>query len=524
MDDSQDSLWSRVAVLAILFCAVFVLSYHTLGMQTIEGLDPAHTIMDGLYFRDLIIDHPLNPISYTLSYYRQYPALGFLFWPPFFPFVLGLGFLVGGLDIRVAHWCLFGLTFLMVWMAYLIARRRLPQSVSVLAALLIVTTPIIGQQANIIMREVPALALLLTTIYAYQRFVESTTWTRGILLALASTAALNTKQTVVVVFPVLALDLWMNHRELLKNRRVWVTAALMFLLALPLAVFTIGFSKINVEASLGSDRSFILSDSSPARWTIEAWTFYPRVVAYVLGPVVMAFGLLGLIYGFVRREFFRRNALWFGWVLIWLAVFTFVLNKQARHAIVWLPGWCMLAAAMAAELRRWNPQLKHLQWALLIPVFMGGLQIIHSRPPAYLDLEPLVSRIMQGSPTGNVMYFGRNRQAFVPFIRIKDGSRRIYTLQGDDLTATETISEACRDYRVSYILAEQDDPDFQRALAQMKDSGSFSDTGPAKLHLTWRAPIEMRLIRYTGPLAAQMKTIQLKSRLATAKANEFVNK
>src|SRR5678815_5209908 len=100
MDDSQDSLWSRVAVLAILFCAVFVLSYHTLGMQTIEGLDPAHTIMDGLYFRDLIIDHPLNPISYTLSYYRQYPALGFLFWPPFFPFVLGLGFLVGGLDIR----------------------------------------------------------------------------------------------------------------------------------------------------------------------------------------------------------------------------------------------------------------------------------------------------------------------------------------------------------------------------------------------------------------------------------------
>jgi hypothetical protein len=58
----------------------------------------------------------------------------------------------------------------------------------------------------------------------------------------------------------------------------------------------------------------------------------------------------------------------------------------------------------------------------------------------------------------------------------------------------------------------------------MKESGSFTDTGQMQVHLTWRAPLQMRIIRYTGPLAAQMKMIPLKSRLATGRANEYVNK
>jgi hypothetical protein len=328
----------------------------------------------------------------------------------------------------------------------------------------------------------------------------------------------------VFVFPVLAFDIFLNHRELIYNRRVWATAGLLVLLAAPLAVFTIGFSRVNVEQSLGSDRSFILSSSSPARWTIEAWTFYPGVLASLLGPLILSFGVLALIYGFRRRDFFRNNALWFGWILVWLALFTWILNKQARHAILWLPAWCMLAAAMTAELRHWSPRLKHLQWALVIPVLIGGWETLQYRIPAYQDLEPLVNRIINGSPTGNLMYFGRHRQAFVPYIRMKDKSRRIFTLQGDDLTATETIGEACKDYRVGYILGEQDDADFQRVLGQIRQSSEFSDAGPMQVHLTWRAPLEMRIIRYTGPAAAQMKAIPLNSRLATQRANDYVKK
>jgi hypothetical protein len=523
MNESDDSTVHRLVVVTILLLAVFALSYRYLDSQTIEGLDSAHTIMDGFYFHDLIVDLPLNPVSYTLNYYRQYPALGFLFWPPFFPFLLGIGFLAGGLDIRIAHWCLFGFSFLMVWMAYLVARRILPRAVSVLAALLIITTPIVGRESIILMREIPALALALATFLVYLRFVESPGWKRGFLLAATGAAALYTKQTIVFIYPVLAFDLLVNHRGLLRDRRFWATAALLALLVAPLAVFTLGFSKVSVQQSLGSDRSYILGRVPTLdRWSMEAWTYYPGALPHILNPLILVLAIGASAYALRRNEFFRSNAMWFGWILAWLAVFSWMLAKEVRHAILWVPGWCMLAASLVAEAPRWNPRLKHVQWVLAIPVLIGASQTMQYRPPAYEGVQTLVNKLVDSSPGGNFMYFGRNRQVFIPYIRMRDTRRKIFTLQGDDVTAQVPIVPACHDYRVIYVIGEEEDADFRRALPQMEQSPEFSNMGAAQISPTWRAPISMRIFRYNGPMASRMRTVPLNSKLATDRLNEYV--
>ena len=112
--------------LAGLLTIVFLISQPSLFNPDIDDLDSAHHLMDGYFFRDLIIDHPVSHLpAYTLNYYKQYPALGFLFWPPVFPFVLGLFCLMGGAHVLTARLCIafFGLIFSFAF--YAILRRRL---------------------------------------------------------------------------------------------------------------------------------------------------------------------------------------------------------------------------------------------------------------------------------------------------------------------------------------------------------------------------------------------------------------
>jgi hypothetical protein len=107
---------------------------------------------------------------------------------------------------------------------------------------------------------------------------------------------------------------------------------------------------------------------------------------------------------------------------------------------------------------------------------------------------------------------------------MKDPSRRIFTFQGDDITAAATIGEACRDYRVRYVVGEREDADFNRVLPQIASMREFVDLGTTRIEPTWRAPIELRVFRYDGPVAARMKRVPLGSSFVTAQVNEGVRK
>jgi len=56
---SRSGIWNLVALAMILAC-VTVVSLPNLHSPDVDDLDSAHHLVDGYFFRDLIVDHPVN--------------------------------------------------------------------------------------------------------------------------------------------------------------------------------------------------------------------------------------------------------------------------------------------------------------------------------------------------------------------------------------------------------------------------------------------------------------------------------
>lgn len=510
----------------ILLLFVGMLFHGTLGTTQIEDLDSAHTVMDAFYFHDLLSDRPTNPIGHLISYYRQYPALGFLFWPPLFPFVAGVLMSLGGIHIQTVHWCLMAFAFLLVCTAFICARRLCSWPLSLLAALSIVTIPIVGKEALTIMREMPALAMIFVAIAAYYAFVDRPTVARSFLWALASAAAVYTKQTAGFVYVVFAADILIHRRALLRKRHLWVGVFALALITAPLAVFTVVVSKVNVAQSFGSDRSFILGASSPNRWTLDSLLFYPAALIRLVNPIIVALGLLSLSRALLNREYRVRNFVWLAWAVCWLALFTLVLNKQDRHAILWLPAWCMLAAVFLADFGARKPVLgRYLEWILLIPVSLGAWQVAHYRPGLFQGVEQLAARVapyaVNGSPA-NILYYGKYRQVLVPYVRLSDAARRKFVLNGANFSS-DPIAQVCRDYQVRYLVAELGGGNVIE-VARLDRESALRKTALFPLVTPWGAAVSAQLYEYDGPVASEMKKFGFNSRLVGASANQYLSR
>ena len=155
-------------VFLIVLVFSLLMSFDGLSSLLITGLDPAHNILDGIFFRDFLLDFPVTqPKEYVYDYYRQYPALGFLFWPPFFPFVEGIVMLIAGVNLFSAHIAI--VVFSIVWglSFYYIARMSLTFSASIAGVIFTMSAPIMFPFYNQVMREVPVVAMMSLTLLGH---------------------------------------------------------------------------------------------------------------------------------------------------------------------------------------------------------------------------------------------------------------------------------------------------------------------------------------------------------------------
>src|SRR5262245_5167234 len=82
--------FSSVTVLGLVLILVIpvLLRHIDRGEFNINADEGAHA-MTGMYFADLIADHPVtHAVQYTYRYYSQYPGPGLILWLPFFQFVV----------------------------------------------------------------------------------------------------------------------------------------------------------------------------------------------------------------------------------------------------------------------------------------------------------------------------------------------------------------------------------------------------------------------------------------------------
>jgi hypothetical protein len=515
---------SRFTIAAILIAATAAVCLPNLRSPWVDDFDVALHWMDGVFFRDLFADLPWrHPIAYTLAYYKQYPALGFVFWPPFFAFVEGLFFTIGGTSLAAARLSVGAFALLLAVCVYRCARLTMPRSVSAAAAVLVLWAAPILDHARMVMLEVPALAMGCLTLYLYARMVRRTPvrWIDALSCAAAAALAIYTKQPIAFILMLPACDVLINHREKLRDRRVWIAAALLAVALIPLAAFTATIGRVRLTEAFGTDKSVVFGTVPPDRWSLAGWLFYVRRLPDFLHPAVLVLGGAALVYGAFDGRFLRRNVLWFAWVVCWWPLFSSFLNKLPRHATFWVIGWVMLACALVAEAQRRSSRLRYAAYAALVVALAAEAHTVTTiRRSGYRGFEPIAHTVVSTAGDGPraILYFGEYRSGLVPYIRALDPDRRFHVLQGDDILAdVPSLVDACRQFRVSTVIVEPTDRASSPALLlhELASDDRFEIVQDVRLE-TVKPPVRLAIFRYRGPTDGVMRPVRLHSTVVNA--------
>lgn len=514
---SRSGAWNILALALILAC-VTIVSLPNLHSADVDDLDSAHHLVDGYFFRDLIVDHPFDHLpAYVLSYYKQYPAIGFIFWPPFFSLVLGLFCLVGGVHVLTARICIlfFGMVF--AWSFYAILRRRFPVWLSFAATVAAISMPGVAWSLNEIMLELPTLAVMCVAVLAYLHVVdhleEKTSIGRALLCACCCAAVIYTKQPAWFLYPALMIDFVLLHRRFIAKAEVLVAVATTAVLCVPLALFTLKFGRADLSQAVIQDARLktVLNNDYLPRWSIEAWTFYPKHALLLVNPVVLVLLAGAIVLAILSSRFRRENALWLGWFGLAYLTLSYYDNRAPRYATFWWPSMVVLAAGvlwmvMERVPRRWAWTLPLL---LLLPVPLEIQQEWRTDYTDYRGVQPPITELFAQGDPGNVLAFGYDKQVFVAIIREHDLDRKVHIVRGERLLASGlTLAEICKRYRIGTVLVELAPSDSTNGLHGLFDRSLFTPIEESGF-LRRGVAIHVLGYRYLGPIDATMADVPL---------------
>ncbi|MBW4027402.1 glycosyltransferase family 39 protein [Acidipila rosea] len=523
INDGKRSLWADAISILLLILLAWFVARPSLHRLDVDGLDSAHHLMDGYFFYDLFHDRPTTHLEqYVFNYYKQYPALGFVFWPPLFPFILGIFCLGGGAHVLTARVCLLFFGALFGSCFYLTLRRYFSPPLALAAACSALAVPGISWSLNQVMLELPTLAMICVAILAYQEFVDKlatpSSAVRAALCGAAFAAVVYTKQPGYFIYGAFLFDFLLLHRRYLRKPETWMLVASTALFCIPLLLFTLKFGHADLAQSVGSNTQLILGSQwhGIPRWSLAAWTYYPRLAPSSLNLVVVGLSLCALLLGIAKRRFLVANALWFGWFLLAYVTFSYYDNRLPRHSTFWWPAWVALAAAALQFFSSRLPKsaAAALPLLLLLPLPYDLAKTYHRNYTDFLDERPPVNQMFSGGSPGNVLLFGKDKQVFISLIREDDIERRVHVIRGDDLIAGgKTIDDLCRSYRIGTVMIEVPaNTPLSSALDSLRSNSQFV---PERMSVITRAhqPYQIVVYRYTGPIAAQLADVPLSSRL-----------
>ena len=505
----------------IIIVMAFLVSHPSWRNQGVDDLDSAHHLMDGYFFRDLFVDHPSHALrSYLFNYYKQYPALGFVFWPPFIPAVFGAFCIFGGPHVLVIRACMFGFGLLFSASYYSLLRRQYSKLLSLIGVLALMAVPGMIWSFNEVMLELPTLAMMCVAALAYFTFTdridESGAYIRSFGLALACAAVIYSKQPGWFLYCAFAFHFLVCHRIHIRRREVWFAVALTILLCTPLLIFTLYFGRANLGQSIGNSTNHIMAQyKSIPRWSWAAWTYYPRLAPSLLNPAIVLATLAGLLISIRNPKALRANALWISWFFFAYLTFSYYDNRLPRHATFWWPAWIALAlAGIHYVTQSFSLSVRMLAAGLiLVPVPMEIRAAWRSDYTDYNAIQEPIARIFSAGQPGNVLVFGQDQQVLTAVIREHDTTRAVHVVRGTRLLASDSdLQRICKLYRIGTLLVEDDGNSAQAVLAAVSASPNIKLISRSTM-LRRGTPVAILQFHYTGPIDLHMADVVLSNRL-----------
>ncbi|MCX7379863.1 MAG: glycosyltransferase family 39 protein, partial [Alphaproteobacteria bacterium] len=431
-------LAARLTIVATV-TLIFVATRRT---GDIWWMDASRHGLNGAFVMDFAQALPFrNPIEYAENYYRQWPALTILFYPPLFSVSLAVGYSIFGvseataLGVEALFLVALGLG------AYRLSRAWLSTPGACAAALLLIGSPELMYWGRQIMLDVPAYAMLMWAA-VYCRASLASRSTKDLLCAVVLTVlAVSTKYTagfflVVIFFSHVLHEGWRS----LASRRALIAAAVGLTMMVPIGAIFLRFANFNLNLVN------IVSNDTAARWSWAGLTYYLGIMPDIVGWPTM-FGAIIFCIHAVLRSAMRlegRDALLLSiWFFVGLIFYTMISAKEPRHilfitypivlcAVIWLDR--MLSGTAAQQ---------SLPLALAATVCVVSAV---SRPPPYVTglREAAVAIAGVAPEETNVAFWGKLDGTFVYAMRAYTGRPDLGVVRLDKLLL--------RDLVVSYSL------------------------------------------------------------------------
>ena len=315
--------------LILLLLVALLLARGLAGGEPFFNVDETFHTMNGVFIRDALADRVVShPMQYAKEYYAKYPAVKMPWWPPFFAFVEGLFFLVFGISVWVSRLAILFFALLSAYFWYRIAERFGPRSKAFSSALIFCLLPTIMVFESVVMLEVPQLATCLGAIYFWLRWLETERAQDLWIVAGFAAAAMLTSPASIFLALFLGVDFLLQGRfRLLRNWQVW--CALSASLAIVLGWYLFAFRSLPETLGRGTGQAI-----SPHARGLKLF-YYPRALPSQLGWMLLI--LAGIGIGWCLWRELRKYRFLLLWIFSAYLSLTAIMEKQARHILIWIP-------------------------------------------------------------------------------------------------------------------------------------------------------------------------------------------
>ena len=428
---------TKFAVFIILI-ATTILSLRQIGNSSLGYPDADRILMDGVFLLDFMRDFPITHIyDYTINYFGQYPALSIGYRPPFFPFVEAIFNGVFGVNMWSSRLAL--LAFYMIGMIawFKLISRIFDWQTAFAATLLLITTPFIAKWGWYTMAELPVLSMGLLAGYLFYRYSETNKPSYLYSTAIIFSLACWTKQTAVflILWFVIFTLIQGNLLNYIKRREFWISMAIVLFALIPLAAITLWLGKQNLHQSIG--------DSDEHR-TIARWSWHNLIYHFTtlknshLTLPLLILSIAGAILALIQKD--RKILYPLSLLLGTYLFFTYLIGKNERYPIFWIPVFCLFAALPLYYLKN-----KVIGYTLMSALILGlaGFQTykVYKQQPNYATGYDVAAQyVLDNQQVPTVFVDAYNNGYFTYFMRALDEDKSTYVLRADKLLTSSSIS------------------------------------------------------------------------------------
>lgn len=424
--------------IALLILVTVVLSTKGIDQGDFWFSDDTRHAMDGVFVLDFIKDFPVfNSYDYITQYYAKYPALGIGVYPPFFALVEAVFFGLFGISVITAKLTVlfFALIALIYW--FRLVRLIFDEKVAFYSALLFITTPLIVKWSRAVMLEMPALAMGIMSVYFFYNFIELRKPRHGYYLILATVAAIYTKQTAIFLIPVFFFYFILSKKyKMLLSMRVIIISFAIFLLILPLSIFTIKYGSSNISQVVFQNPS-----KEPLLGLIFShWSFYPIKLFKDNKPILILSIITILLLFIKNKKNIQKVTIFFALALGFYVTFSYISSKDVRYSCFWIPPFTLFAALIINEIPR-GIRKTYIVSILLVCLCLYQFIISYNLyNPSISGYDKAAQYIMENEV--DTVFFqgsGVGTGSFVFNIRELDTDRRMVVFRGDKILASSSL-------------------------------------------------------------------------------------